>query len=94
MPLSTERSVRLATTGGLTVDGVIRVRRIGLESHGFAFRLEQRHPVAVVAERNGRAERIPLRANGGSAMRLAWIATPLAAVVARRIFRSRRKKGA
>ncbi len=88
-----ERSVRIATADGFTVAGVVRVRRVSLRRRAVSLRFEQQHPVAVVVERAGHTERIPLK-DGGATMPLAWLAMPVAAGMATRILRSSRKKGA
>jgi hypothetical protein len=89
-----ERSVRIATADGFTVAGVVRVRRVSLRRRAVSLRFEQQHPVAVVVERAGHTERIPLKDGGAATMPLAWLAMPVAAGIATRILRSSRKKGA
>ena len=86
--------MRLATVEGLAVDGVVRTRRFELQRCAFRIRLERQDPTAVVVERRGHTERIALRDSSASAIRVAWLAIPVAAGITTRILRAGRKKGA
>jgi hypothetical protein len=87
-----ERSVRIKTGSGVIVDGVVQVRHFGLNLASAKIGLEHHDPVAVVVERNGRIDRIPLVSGQQAPGWIAWLALPLIAGMASRALGGRRKK--
>lgn len=93
MALTEERIERIPTGGAYTVDGVVRVRRIGMDTGPAKFSIEQREPVAVVIDRGAGARRIELPRSSPTIVQMAWVGIPLAAAIATRVARHRRKRG-
>lgn len=87
-----ERRVPLARSGDAAVDGVIRVRRLGVLHDGKGFTFEQREPVAVIVTRSGRQERVALDAGRPIGGMLAFLAIPMAARLASKMLTQRRRR--
>lgn len=80
-----ERRVPLARSGNAAVDGVVRVRRLGVLHHGKGFTLEQREPVAVIMTLSGRQERSALPTGRAAGSALVFLAIPAAACLVTKI---------
>lgn len=87
-----ERSVRIQTATGITVNGLVQVRRFRVCRGSASVALERHNPVAVVVERHGRTERILLSDGRATPPWLAWIAAPVIAGVVTRVLQGHRKK--
>ena len=87
-----ERRVPLARSGDATVDGVVRVRRLGVMREGKGFTFERREPVGVVVRRAGHEERIWLHERPSDKIVLAFIAIPIAARLAAKLLTHSRRR--
>ncbi len=87
-----ERRVPLARAGAATVDGIVRVRRLGAMRDGKGFTFERREPVGVVVRRAGHEERVWLRERQPGKIALAFIAIPIAARLAAKLFTHSRRR--
>ncbi len=87
-----ERRQAVFRDGGLSVDGVVRVRRFRAGRRASQVLVERRVPVAVVVSRDGREERIALPAAAAPRLLIALFAIPIAARLAARLL-SHRQEG-
>lgn len=74
---------------GVTVDGVVRVRRFRASRGGARVLIEQRVPVAVLVSRDGREERVPFTRGPEPRVLMALLAIPIAARLAARLLSHR-----
>lgn len=89
-----ERTIRLATSANIEVDGVVRVRSLRLGMADQQYVIEQHEPVAVSTRVNGQAKRVAFEQPGSHTGIAAYIGVALAARIAVRLLahRSRRRR--
>ncbi len=89
-----ERTIRLATSAAMEVDGVVRVRslRLGVADQQYVF--EQHEPVAVSTRIHGQTKRVSFEQPAAHTGIAAYIGVALTARIAVRVLahRSRRRK--
>ena len=92
--INEERTERLLDRDGRRMEFIVRHRGIDVPTQAETFTMhhviEQREPVAVVVDDGRTVRRIPIEEHS-MALRLAWLAPPLMALLVTRAMRRRRR---
>lgn len=87
-----EHRVRIQTPTGVSVEGIVRVRRFGGGRNGRTVAFERHEPIAVIVHFGGREERIEVPAHRPFGRLLAFAAMPVAARLVTRMLTRRRRR--